>query len=127
MSVTASTTVAAIAAVALFCIAFRYSRLVTIASDVIALARRSAAIMVDAGLEDDTKERAVQDAAKRLFVRFFEITFRAAVVLAIPVAALFLLDAADLVSFERVVDLLLRWEVIAASTIAVVAVGLIWR
>lgn len=121
------TAFAAVVAVVSLVIAFRLLNVWPTAAEVLVVTRRAAAVITDGLVDDDAKEREVRAASKRLLRQFVVITARAAVVLAVPAAALLGFDALGLAPVEEVTAFLLRWEVILAGTVAVLTTGALWR
>ena len=118
---------AAAVAIAAFMAAFIASGLVTVATNAGMTARDSLRVMGDASLDDEAKERAVRAASLRLFGAFGAIALRSALVLAAPLAALWLFDLARLAPMDATIDFLLRWDVIIGATVAGVAVWALGR
>ncbi|MEQ8964909.1 MAG: hypothetical protein RID91_03720 [Azospirillaceae bacterium] len=121
------TPIAAILAIALFAAAFRLLGVWPATAATVPVTRRALAAMTDAGLDDDAKERAARAAALDLARGFVRITGRAAVALALPAVLLLALDATGIVPVAAVSDFLLRWEVILAAGVAVVAAEILSR
>lgn len=76
-------------------------------------------------LNDDAKEVALQQHAKRLFTLFFLLTVGGAAALALPAGLLFLLEQAGLLSFSDVIAVTLSWEFLLASSVLIIAVILL--
>lgn len=121
------TLISTVVTVALFIVAFRIMKIVTIAASAVATTRETTAIMADRTLGDDAKERAARRASKRLIVLFFNIVLRSTLVLVIPAIALYLFDSLGLVSFGVATAFLLRPDVIAVSAAATIGAAILWR
>lgn len=117
------TVLAAVIMVTSFAIAFRLLKLWPVVAQMIVMTRSAAAVIADRGLDDDIKEREIRTASKRLMGRFVEITARTAVLLAVPAVTLLGFDVLGLAPLDEVVAFLLRWDVVLAAMIAMVAVG----
>lgn len=111
---------AAVLAIALFIVVFRLLRVVDYGSEVLVVVRRSTAAMTNKEMDDDAKEAIVRKATVRLLGLFVQITVRSAVAVLVPTAALFALQALDLVAVEEVVAFTLRWYVIVIAAIAMI-------
>lgn len=121
------TIAAAVLSAALFLAAWRLSGIYPRLLSVFSLSREAARAMTDASLDDDDKERLARRYALKMFRSFIGVTLRAAVVLALPAAALLILDALNLVEFREVADVLTMWEVILGSTAAALVVWFVRR
>lgn len=82
------------------------------------------AVIAEKAVDDDQKERIIQQAAVRLFGQFSVITLIAILVLAVPGAVMWAGDLIGLAPFAAVSDFLLSWEVITGAT--VVILGTAW-
>lgn len=111
---------AAVLAIALFIVVFRLLRVVAYGSEVLVVVRRSTAAMTNKEMDDDAKEAIVREATVRLLGLFVQITVRSAVAVLVPTAALFALQALDLVAVEEVVAFTLRWYVIVIAAVAMI-------
>jgi hypothetical protein len=109
--------VGAFAVIGLFIWLVHVLKLVTLAADAIAVSRRSAAVMRDAALDDDAKEAALQQGAVRLMKLALLMLVGSAVALAAPMAAVWLLELAGIMSVDGVVAILLRWDVLLLATV----------
>jgi hypothetical protein len=90
-------------------------------------ARGSLATLRDPRLDDTAREQAVQAASLRLFGAFFSILLRTALVLLAAALPLGLAGLAGLAAPEAVMAFLLRWDVIALTTLAMLAGYVVWR
>jgi len=113
--------VAAILAIASFAVAFRVLGVWPETAATLPVTRRALAVMADGSLDDDAKEREIRAASLRLLRGFVRITTRAAGALAPPTAILIALQLSGLVAVDAVAAFLLRWEVILAAGLAVLA------
>ncbi|MBK8907904.1 MAG: hypothetical protein IPM60_08355 [Rhodospirillales bacterium] len=111
---------AAVLAIALFIVVFRLLRVVAYGSEVLVVVRRSTAAMTNKEMDDDAKEAIVREATVRLLGLFVQVTVRSAVAVLVPTAALFALQALDLVAVEEVVAFTLRWYVIVIAAVAMI-------
>lgn len=121
------TVAAAVLSAALFLVAWRLSGIYPRLLSVFSLSREAARAMMDASLDDDQKERLARRYALKMLRCFVEVTLRTAVVLALPVGALLILDALDVVEFREVAEVLAMWEVILGSTAAALIVWFVRR
>jgi hypothetical protein len=76
-------------------------------------------------LDDDAKEEALQQTAKRLFVVFFTIVLAGSAALLVPAGVVWLADRAGLLSFETVMRIALSWPFLIGSTM-VMTLAAIW-
>lgn len=121
------TIAAAVLSAVLFLAAWRLSGIYPHLLRVFSLSIEAARAMTDASLDDDEKERLARQYAFKMLRRFVEVTLRAVAVLALPAAALLILDALNLVEFREVAEILAMWEVILGSTAAAMIVWFIRR
>lgn len=79
--------------------------------------RQALAVVRDKQLSDLEKEKAMQEHAKRMFGLFATITLTSALALAIPVGIVALLDYAQVLDMQTVLDRTLSWQVLVAATV----------
>lgn len=108
----------------LFLVAWRLSGIYPCVLSVLSLSREATRAMMDASLDDDEKERLARRYGLEMFRGFIVLTLRSAVVLALPVGTLLILDALNVVEFRSVTELLARWEVIVGATAVALIVWL---
>ena len=68
-------------------------------------------------LDDDAKEAALQQSAKRLFTLFFILMIGAAVALFVPIGILWVFDYFGMISLDAVIELTLSLDFIIAGTV----------
>lgn len=107
-----------------FLAAFTLLGIVPKAREAIATSRQTATIMGDASLDDDAKEAAVQKASMALMKGFFGLLLRIVGILLAAYVPIFLADLTGLLPEEEALAFMLRLDVIAISSILVIAV--IW-
>jgi hypothetical protein len=78
-------------------------------------------------LDDDAKEARLQRHAKQLFGLFFLITAGGAAAVFLPVAAIWILDRLQVLSFDGVLRATVSWQFLAATTLLVVLIILAKR
>jgi len=113
--------------VILFAVLVHVVRLVRWTTEVVAESRESAAVLKNPGLDDEEKEKALQKHAIRLCVLFLLLVLGSAVALLAPVGLIWLMDAAGLISLDGVLDMLQRWDFLAAATVIGSGIYLILR
>ena len=109
------TLLATLLAIALFALCLSLLRIVPTTQRISADALRAVSVMRAEDRTDDAKEREIRKAALTLFGLFFSITLRSAVALTAPVAAVQVLDLADVVKAGDVYRLLASWPVILGA------------
>ena len=103
-------------------------RVIELSTRAIELARNSMAAIADQALDDETKEKIVQQSALKLFRVLGGLIIGFFVALVAPLGSVYLLQFVGVVSAEAVFMMLLRWEFIAlSSVVCVVAFILIKR
>lgn len=107
-----------------FLAAFSLLGIVAKAREAIATSRQTATIMGDSSLDDDAKEAAVQKASMALMKGFFGLVVRIIGILLAAYVPIFLADLFGLLPEEEALAFMLRLDVIAVSSVVVVAV--IW-
>ena len=78
------------------------------------------AIVRNAEISDEEKEKATQNSSKELFSLFFLIIFICGVAIFVPVGLIWLLEKVGLFDLQNVIDRTLSWQFILASTIIIV-------
>jgi len=91
---------------------------------VLAISRRAFEDFRSSELDDDAKEEAMQAHAKVLGALFVVLTLSVAVCVTAPLAVIWLLDLATVLSFDEVLTAALTWQLIAGGTL--LAVALAW-
>lgn len=87
---------------------------------VVALSRRSLAIVRDTGLSDETKESALQENAKRLFWLAFLLAGGAGAAILMPAGLVWMCDRIGWLSFESVCTVALSPTFIAVSCVVLI-------
>ncbi len=114
-------------ATGVFVVCFRYSGLIKVAQDAIALARDAGQVMSSKTLSDDEKEAAVQKASIGLMGAFVQITIRAAIVLAATFGIIWASELIGLTTSAAVTDFLLTWQAIVGLSVLVMIIAFVWR
>lgn len=91
--------------------------LVEYAHSVAQVSRHSLDIMGDATLDDDHKEKAMQDNAIKLFKLFAILTLGGALSLFVPTAIIWFIGDIGWLSFDEVVQFTLGWKFILGTTV----------
>ena len=108
--------------VAGFVVLVRIFGLVEKSGEVFKISKLALSDIQNPGLDDDAKEVALQQHAKRLFSLFFLLTVGGAAALALPAGLLFLLEKMDLLSLNAVMTVTLSWEFLLASSVLIIAI-----
>lgn len=121
----------AFAGAILVCVAFvalaRALGIFTKPFEVAATSRRAFQVMGDPALDDDAKEKGMRAHAKTLGRLFLTITTGAIVAAGLPVAIVWMLDAAGLLSFRAVLDALVSWPMLLGGvTVFLAKTGYDW-
>ncbi len=116
-----------LASVVLFSLAFFFTRISRTISQVLSISRDSFLTITDSGLDDDAKEKAVQRAAIDMLRQFGCLLFKVAAIGLATLMPPFVADAANLASFKDISSFSLRWDVLLVTTIAAIAVSVMWR
>jgi len=114
-------------AVLLFCAAFYLTHLIASCNQVITIAKTAVKTIADKNLDDYTKEKATQEAAIGMLKGFFVLGAKIAVILGLTILPLWLADAAGLASFTETSEFSLRLDVLAVTTVTVMAIVFLWR
>jgi len=114
-------------AVILFCAAFYFTKLVATCQQVIAIAQTAAKTIVSKELDDDTKEKATQEAAVNMIKAAFVLAVKLAIVLGLTVLPLWAADYAGLASLKATIEFSLRLDVLLITTVFVAAVVIMGR
>ena len=91
---------------------------------VVNIAKLSIAIVQDQSLDDNQKESMMQKHAKELFSLFFLITTGSIAALAIPFTFVWLMELADLLTVNEVIETTLSWEFIVITIM--ISMGWYW-
>lgn len=100
-----------------FILAFRYSKLVSLAKNTMAETGKATSMLRDASIDDEEKERAVQRASLFLLKQSLLIISWSALVLAAPVAVIWLGDVVGIARHSDVSDFLLSWQVLFGTSV----------
>lgn len=109
----------AISSVIVFVFALWISGLVQSGNRVLATVRDSVAIMRDAGLDDERRERKLQKASLQLFSAFFSILIRSALVFLFSLLPILISSLLGLAEIEDVIRYLARWDFIVITTVII--------
>ena len=96
-------------------------RLLERAPHVMAISTRALRDLRDPLLDDDAKEARMREHARTLGLLFTRLAGGTLVALAIPLSVVWVLDAAEILSLNRVLDALSSWPLLFAGTLAIVA------
>ena len=86
-------------------------------AEVLARTRESIAVLKDPQLDDDSKERHMQQNAIVLFKLLGLLLLGSAIALITPFAIIWLADIAGLLSLDSSIDMLLRWDFLLGATV----------
>ncbi len=86
-------------------------------AEVLARTRESIAVLKDPQLDDDSKERHMQQNAIVLFKLLGLLLLGSAVALLTPFAIIWLADITGLLSLDSSIDMLLRWDFLLGATV----------
>ena len=116
-----------VVAILAFAIAFRLLKVVPTAIEVRKTVQNATRIIADKNLDDDAKEREVQQCAKRMVILFVEITWRLALALMLPIAGIWLFEQGGVGETQEVIAFLLRLDVIIVATVFLVLISNVHR
>jgi hypothetical protein len=111
--------------VAGFVVLVKIFGLVEKSTEVFSVSRLALSDMQNPDLDDEAKEAAIQQHAKRLFGLFFLLAIGGAAALALPAGLLFLLEGMGLLSLSAVITVTLSWEFLLASSVLIIAIILL--
>ncbi len=111
------TLVGAIVVVLGFIIIVKLFNLVEKSTKVIGIAKSAVSIVRDADIDDYQKEIAMQKYAKELFFLFFLITTISLLAIAIPFSFIWLMERAELLTVNEVIDTTLSLEFITVTVV----------
>jgi hypothetical protein len=92
------------------------------AIDVVRISKGVLAVMSDPHVTDSRKELLLRKYSLSLLRSFLDISLRAAGTVGIPLAVLWMLEFAGILSLTQVVDLAVSWPFLLGSALAVVPV-----
>jgi hypothetical protein len=110
-----------------FAVLAHYIGLIDWTGEVTRHARKATAVLQNSALDDLAKEKAMQSAAIELFKLLGLLTGGSIIAVALPIAAVWLADAAGVLSFDAVMAMLIRWEFLLAATVIGFAVFFLLR
>jgi len=116
----------AIASVAAFMAGFWMFRVAPAARQVLATTTDAAAAMRNPAFDDRQRETAVQQASLRLGRGFVSILLRGALALLAGLLPILIADVGGLASRADVFHFLSRWDVVAITTVVLVAAYVLW-
>lgn len=116
----------AITSIAIFIFAFWRLGVAKVGADVLATAQNAVATMRDDSLDDDTREKKLQQASIKLFMAFISILIRSALAILASLLPILLADLTGLSKIEDVTSFLSRWDVIVIVTVSVIVFYLIF-
>ncbi len=100
-----------------FIIIVKLFKLVEKSTKVIGIAKSAVSIVRDADIDDYQKEIAMQKYAKELFFLFFLITTISLLAIAIPFSFIWLMERAELLTVNEVIDTTLSLEFITVTVV----------
>jgi hypothetical protein len=100
-----------------FAVLAHYIGLLRWTNEVMHHARKATAVLQDSTLDDLAKEKAMQGAAIELFKLLGLLAVGSIIAVGLPIAAIWLADAAGVLSFDAVMAMLIRWEFLLAATV----------
>lgn len=115
-----------VVAVVLFCIAFRFTGLISTAVAAFSISREGVNVMLDSSLDDLEKERGVQKAALGLMRSCVLLFFKGGVAFCAAVFPLWLGDFMGWVSMDKSIQFALRWDVIMITSVVIMVLIMVW-
>ena len=106
-----------LASVALFALLLRVSGLVGISRQIIAQTSSSAAVLRDASLPDEIKEKQLQSGSIAVFRGFFRLLLVIGIALLVPALCVLGLDWLGLVDAQSVTDAMLSWHFLLLAAV----------
>lgn len=117
----------AIASVACFAVVLVRSRIIVFARDISSASSAGVTAMLDAGLDDDAKERAVRQAGLRLLKLSWQIGWRIVLALAAVGVPIVAASVTGMVAQEDSLGVLMRLDFIVIISLVAIALGIIFR
>lgn len=115
--------IVAILTVAIFSVLFKKTGVYNLTISILGEAREASVLVRNPDLSDEEKEKALQKMTVRLFKGFARIALLSVVLLLVPALLIYGLDALQVVSFDAVIDTLLRTDFIIGSIIFFIAIS----
>lgn len=116
----------AISSVIVFILTLWISGLAQAGYRVLATVRDSVAIMRDASIDDERREKKLQQSSLQLFRAFFSILIRSALVFLLSLLPIFISSLLGLAEIEDVIRYLSRWDFIIITTVIICACYAVW-
>lgn len=116
-----------IIAVAVFLCAFKLSGVYRVVLHTMTTVRKAKDVMRDGSLDDEDKELLVRQYSIQLFGRFVQITLLGALIVSLPLLAVLACDFMNVAAFRDVMDFLISWPAILATTVGILILGIITR
>ena len=113
--------------VLLFCLAFRFTRLIPTAMQAVTIARQAVETMSTTSLDDFAKEKAVQQAALKMITNCGQLFIKGAAIVAAAVLPIWLADILKLATVHDTSQFALRRDVLIVTTIVVMAAVMSWN
>ena len=110
-----------LAGIVLFVLAFRFTRLSSSFSQVMAIAQQSIRVITNSQLDDHDKELAARHAALQLFKQTVLITLKAMITVICALFPFWLADVLALQPWDEVMRFAVRWDVLLITTVLMVA------
>ena len=116
-----------LAGIALFVLAFSFTRLSSSFGQVMAIVQQAIRVITDSQLDDHDKERAARHAALQLLKQATLITLKGAITVICALFPFWLADVLALQPWDEAMAFALRWDVLLITTVLMVAGWLFWR
>ena len=114
-------TATAIVSIIVFICSFHLSGVVRVSTGVLVIVHGAFATIRDNSLDDETREKELQEASVKLFGAFISIIFRSALTLLLSFLPIWLVSLISFVKIEDVIYFLSRWDVILIASVIIVA------
>ena len=121
------TAIVYVLAVFLFVIAFAATGLAHSCKRVLATTNSTLNILTDRNLDDEAKERVVQQAALQMLKQSILIAFKGAIVTGIAILPFWAADLIALATWEDTTKFALRSDVLAGTTLIGMAAWFVWK
>lgn len=117
----------AIVSIGVFICGLRLFGVFRVAANALVTAQEAVTTLRDKSLDDDTREKKLQHTALQLFGVFISILIRSILTLLVSFVPIWLASFMGLVEIEDIISYLSRWDVIAITTVLMVAGYFVWR
>jgi hypothetical protein len=116
----------AVVSIGVFICGLRLFGVFRVAASALVTAHEAVTILRDKSLDDSTREKKLQHFALQLFGTFISILIRSMLTLLSSLVPIWLASFMGLVEIEDIISYLSRWDVIAITTVLMVAGYFIW-